>query len=217
MRLIPFFKRRGLRIICMTGELRSPLAEVADHVINTRVKEEACPLGLAPTSSTTLTLALGDAIAVCLLYTRGFSKEDFAITHPLGTLGRKLLITLNDVMSEISQTPFITSDKSIKDAILVISSKGMGFVVIIDFDQKPIGIFTDGDLRRSLEKDINLNNTKISEIMTKKFVVIEEGKLCVEAVNLMEKNKISMLPIVNKEGKLLGAINMRQLLQAGVV
>jgi arabinose-5-phosphate isomerase len=217
LKLVPFFKRRGIKMICMTGELNSPMAEIADFVISTKVPQEACPLGLAPTSSTTLTLALGDALAVCLLKSKGFSQDDFAITHPNGTLGRKLLITLKDVMSKIEHTPHVFANVSIKDSIYTISSKGLGFVVIIDESFMPIGIFTDGDLRRCFDKGIDIHSTLIAEVMTKTFSAIEEGKLCVEAVKMMSEKKVTMLPVVNKGGRLSGAINMRQLLQAGVV
>jgi arabinose-5-phosphate isomerase len=217
LKLVPFFKRRGIKMISMTGDLSSPMAEVSDFVISTKVIKEACPLGLAPTSSTTLTLALGDALAVCLLKRKGFSPDDFAITHPNGTLGRKLLITLNDVMSQIEQTPYVYPNATIKDAIFTISSKGLGFVVIVSESMMPIGIFTDGDLRRCFDKGLDLLSTSISEVMTKSFSMIESSKLCVEAVKIMSDKKITMLPVIDKQGKLNGAINMRQLLQAGVV
>jgi arabinose-5-phosphate isomerase len=217
LKLIPFFKRRGIKIVCMAGDMFSPLAVISDYFINTSVAQEACPLGLAPTSSTTLTLALGDAIAICLLKVKGFSKDDFALTHPNGSLGRKLLVTLKDVMSLGSDIPNIKEDTSIKDSIYVISSKGLGFVVIVNDIYKPIGIFTDGDLRRCFDKGIDINNVSISEVMSRSFIVIQEEKLCVEAVKLMSDNKITMLPVVDKSGILTGAINMRQLLQAGIV
>lgn len=217
LKLIPFFKRKGIKIVCMTGNLNSELANFSDHIINTSVSLEACPLGLAPTSSTTLTLALGDAVAICLLKVKGFSKDDFALTHPNGALGRKLLIIVKDIMSLIDETPFVKEGVSIKDSIFVISSKGLGFVVIVDDFLHPIGIFTDGDLRRSLDQGIDINNISISNVMTKSFSVIKESKLGVDAVKLMSDMKITMLPVVDDLGVLTGAINMRQLLQAGVV
>jgi arabinose-5-phosphate isomerase len=217
LKLVPYFKRHGIKMVCMTGEIDSPMGEIADYVINTTVPQEACPLGLAPTSSTTLTLALGDALAVCLLKSKGFSRDDFALTHPNGTLGRKLLITLKDVMSHINQTPYVLPNSSIKEAIYTISSKGLGFVIVVDEEFVPIGIFTDGDLRRCLDKDVDIKITKISKVMIQTFSSIDEGKLCVEAVKMMSDRKIAMLPVVNNTGKLTGAINMRQLLQAGVV
>ncbi len=217
LKLVPFFKRNGNKIICMTGDINSPLAIVADYVINTAVIQEACPLGLAPTSSTTLTLSLGDALAVCLLKIKGFSKEDFAKTHPNGALGKKLLSRIKDVMSNLDETPYVKSDVKIIDAIYNISSKGLGFTVIVNDNLYPIGIFTDGDLRRALNQDIDIKNINIGDIMMKKFTTIDDMSLSVEAVNLMSKNKFTMLPVVDKNGKLCGAINMRQLIQAGVI
>jgi len=217
LKLVPFFKRNGNKIICMTGDINSPLAIVADYVINTAVIQEACPLGLAPTSSTTLTLSLGDALAVCLLKIKGFSKEDFAKTHPNGALGKKLLSRIKDVMSNLDDTPYVKSDVKIIDAIYNISSKGLGFTVIVNDNLYPIGIFTDGDLRRALNQDIDIKNINIGDIMMKKFTTIDDMSLSVEAVNLMSKNKFTMLPVVDKNGKLCGAINMRQLIQAGVI
>ena len=217
LKLIPFFKRHGIKIICMTGNTNSPMSQVADFIISTNVPQEACPLGLAPTSSTTLTLALGDALAVCLLKKKGFSTDDFALTHPNGALGRKLLVTVKDVMSNIDQSPYISPHASIKDAIYKITSKGLGFVVIVNDSLIPLGIFTDGDLRRCLDKDTEIKDTKVIDVMTGTFTSIEENKLCVEAVKLMSDKKITMLPVINKNGQLTGAINMRQLVQAGVV
>ncbi len=217
LKLIPFLKRRGIKIVCISGDHHSPLVKVSDFFISTKVSKEACPLGLAPTSSTTLTLALGDAIAICLLKIKGFSKDDFALTHPNGSLGKKLLVTLKDVMSVKSNIPIVNDFFTIKDSIIEISTKGLGFVIVIDSLFIPIGIFTDGDLRRSFDKGIDVTNTLISEVMTKSFCVIQEDKLCVEAVKLMSDNKITMLPVVNEAGVLTGAINLRQLLQAGIV
>jgi arabinose-5-phosphate isomerase len=217
IKLIPFFKRSGIINICMTGNLKSPMSEMADYVINTSVPREACPMGLAPTSSTTLTLALGDALAICLLTKKGYTKEDFGKTHPNGTLGKKLLLTLNQVMSPIQESPHIKANINLKESIYVISSKGLGFVVVVDENLFPIGVFTDGDLRRCLDREIDINQTLISNVMTTTFSSIEEDKLCVEAVKIMSEKKITMLPIVDKEGKLVGAINIRQLLQVGVV
>jgi arabinose-5-phosphate isomerase len=217
LKLIPFFKRKGIKIIAMTGVLSSPLAVIADFLIETSVLKEACPLGLAPTSSTTLTLALGDALAICLLELRGFSSDDFAITHPNGLLGRKLLITVADIMSNLDDTPIINKFSSIKESIFEISTKGMGFVIITNEALKPIGIFTDGDLRRSLDKNLDLDNTKLENVMTKDFIKIESHKLCVEAIKIMSENKITMLPVIDTSGSLVGGLNMRQLLQSGVI
>ena len=217
LKLIPFFKRKGIKIIAMTGVISSPLASIADLIIETSVLKEACPLGLAPTSSTTLTLVLGDALAICLLELRGFSSEDFAVTHPNGLLGRKLLVTVADIMSNLENTPIISKTSSIKESIFEISTKGMGFVIITNESLKPIGIFTDGDLRRSLDRDLDLNNTKLEDVMTKDFLKIDSHKLCVEAIKIMSDNKITMLPVIDTSGVLVGGLNMRQLLQSGVI
>ena len=217
LRVMPYIKRNGIKLIAMTGETESPLAQFADHVIDTSVPAEACPLGLAPTSSTTLNLVFGDALAVCLLNARGFTENDFAETHPHGTLGRKLLISVSDIMTSLDTAPVISKDLSIKDALFITSSGALGFVVIVDTNNKPIGVFTDGDLRRCLDRDLDIKSVSIYEVMSKTFSVIESYQLAVEAVELMEQHKISTLPVTDSAGLLVGAINMNQLLQAGVV
>lgn len=217
LRVIPYFKRNGIKLIALTGGLNSPLAEHADLVIDSTVPQEACPFGLAPTASTTLTLALGDALAVCLLKASGFTQNNFAETHPHGALGRRLLMGVSDVMSKGDETPVIKQNLVVKDALFSMSKGGMGFIAIVDAHHLPVGVFTDGDLRRCLDKDIDIKTTVISDVMVKRFVTIHAHQLAVEAVDLMEKHKISALPVLDKAGKLTGAINMRQLLQAGVV
>jgi arabinose-5-phosphate isomerase len=215
--IVPYLKRNGIKMVAMSGDLTSPLARHADLIINTFVSKEACPLGLAPTASTTLTLALGDALAICLLQAANFTKNDFAATHPHGSLGRKLLVGVSDVMSAIEIAPLIRSDMKIKDSLLVMSKGAMGFVVIVDENQSPIGVFTDGDLRRLIDLDVDIKKTQISEVMTKDFVSIRKDQLAVSAVDLMERCKVSALPVVDEAGFIAGALNMRQLLQAGVV
>lgn len=217
LRIMPYIKRNGIKLIAMSGEVDSPLAQYSDLLIDTSVPEEACPLGLAPTSSTTLNLVFGDALAVCLLNARGFTEDDFAETHPHGTLGRKLLINVSDVMTPFDSAPVISKDLSIKEALLIISSAGLGFVNIIDAENKPIGVFTDGDLRRCLDRNLDIKTVSIYEVMSKVFTIINDNQLAVEAVELMEQHEISTLPVIDGEGILVGAINMRQLLQAGVV
>jgi len=217
LRVMPYIKRNGIKLIMLTGGLNSPLAQYSDILIDTTVPEEACPLGLAPTASTTLTLALGDALAICLLTSRGFTENDFAETHPHGALGRKLLVGVKDVMSHFDDAPVITNDMLIKDALLIISSASLGFVIVVDSKTKPIGVFTDGDLRRCLDRDLDIKTVLISEVMSKTFTVIEINQLAVEAVELMEQHNISALPVVNSAGELVGAINMSQLLNAGIV
>lgn len=217
LRVLPYFKRNGIKLIALTGGLNSPLAEHADLVIDTTVPQEACPLGLAPTASTTLTLALGDALAVCLLKASGFTQNNFAETHPHGALGRRLLVGVSDVMSKGDQTPVIQQNLVVKDALFSMSKGGMGFLVIVDTNHLPVGVFTDGDLRRCLDKDIDVKTTVITDVMVKHFVTISAHQLAVEAVALMEQHKISALPVLGDAGDLVGALNMRQLLQAGVV
>lgn len=217
LRITPYLKRNGIKLIVLSGDSVSPLAKHANIVIDTAVPKEACPLGLAPTASTTLSLALGDALAICLLQVTNFTKEDFASTHPHGALGRKLLVSVSDVMSGVGIAPLIQNDITIKDALHVMSKGGMGFVVIINDRKKPVGVFTDGDLRRTLDRDVDIKQMQIKEVMTKDFVSINKDQLAVTAVELMERQKVSALPVVDEAGFIAGALNMRQLLQAGVV
>jgi len=217
LRVMPYVKRNGIKLIVFTGVHQSPLAAHADLVIDTAVPKEACSLGLAPTASTTLALALGDALAICLLQARGFTQDNFAETHPHGVLGRRLLVGVSDVMSKMDHVPIIQQNLVVKDALYAMSQGGMGFVVIVNADSQVIGVFTDGDLRRCLDKDIDIKTTFINDVMVKVFATIRANQLAVEAVDLMEKHKISALPVLDEEGKLVGALNMRQLLQAGVV
>jgi len=217
LRVMPYIKRNGIKLIALTGGLNSPLAQHSDLLLDTSVPEEACPLGLAPTSSTTLNLVFGDALAICLLNARGFTKDDFAATHPHGTLGRKLLVSVANIMMPLEQAPVINENLSIKETLLIISSIGLGFVVIVDEKNKPIGVFTDGDLRRCLDKDLDIKTASVCDVMSKKFTTIKEEQLAVEAVELMEQHEISTLPVINNDGLLAGAINMRQLLQSGVI
>lgn len=217
LRVMPYFKRNGIKFIAMTSDLNSPLAEHADLVIDTTVPQEACPLGLAPTASTTLTLALGDALAVCLLQASGFTQNNFAETHPHGTLGRKLLVTISDIMVKKDRVPIVSLGTSIRSTIGEMSRAALGFVNVADDKNHLLGIFTDGDLRRALDQDIDIKTTPIDKVMAKKFVIAHPQQLAVAAVDLMEQHKISSIPIVDEENLIVGAINMRILLQAGVV
>lgn len=217
LRVLPYFKRNSIQLIAMTGNQQSPLALHATVVIDTAVAKEACPLGLAPTASTTLTLALGDALAVCLLKSKGFTAEEFASTHPHGTLGRKLLVTISDIMVKNEDVPVVSLGTSIRTAIGEMSRAALGFVNVADDKNHLLGIFTDGDLRRALDHDIDIKTTSIDQVMATKYVVAQPQQLAVEAVDLMEQNKISSIPIVDDHNILVGAVNMRILLQAGVV
>ena len=217
IRVLPYFKRNSIKLIAMTGNLQSSLALHGTAVINTAVEQEACPLGLAPTASTTLTLALGDALAVCLLKLKGFTAEEFASTHPHGTLGRKLLVTISDIMAKNDGVPVVSLGTSIRTTIGEMSRAALGFVNVTDDKNHLLGIFTDGDLRRALDHEIDIKTTPIDKVMAKKFVVAHPQQLAAEAVDLMERHKISSIPIVDDDNILVGAINMRILLQAGVV
>jgi arabinose-5-phosphate isomerase len=217
LQIIPYFKRNGIKLIAMTGELQSPLATHADVVINTHVSQEACPLGLAPTASTTLTMALGDALAMCLLEMAGFTPDNFAETHPHGTLGRRLLVGVADIMTSLEQTPMVAPEALVKEALFVMTQGSLGFVIVRDANNRAVGVFTDGDLRRCLDKDVDIKSTAIAQVMSTSFVSIQPNKLAVSAVELMEKFKISTLPVMNEDGSIAGAISMRILLQAGVV
>lgn len=217
LRLIPYIKRTGISLIVMTGQPESPLASYADFLINTRVQREACPLGLAPTASTTLTLALGDATAMCLLNGRGFTEDNFAETHPHGALGRRLLLKVEDIMSLVGNAPIVDQDVSVRMALSPMSLGGLGFVIIVDTELRPVGVFTDGDLRRCLDQNLDVSAVQISDVMTKKFEYIKNEQLAVSALEVMERGKVSALPVVDERGGVVGAINMRQLLQAGVL
>ena len=217
LKVLPYLRRNDIKLIGMTGDLESTLALSANCLIDTSVPAEACPLGLAPTASTTLTLALGDALAVCLLKEKGFNQDNFAETHPHGKLGRKLLLTVSDIMSPIDESPIITDDFLIKDALIVMSEYGLGFVIIKDKDNYPIGVYTDGDLRRSINDEIDISSTSVKSVMQTNCVTAFEDNLAVDAVKIMEDRKVSAFPVVNKDGDIVGAINMRQILRSGVI
>jgi len=217
LQLIPYIKRHSISLIAMTGSKNSLLANSADVVIDTSVAEEACPLGLAPTASTTLTLALGDALAVCLLSAKEFTKNDFAETHPNGLLGRKLLVKVSDAMCGVETIAIVKKNNTIKKSLPVIASGQMGFAVVCDDGLLPVGVFTDGDLRRCLDFDVDINKVLINDCMTKEFQSIKMNSLAVEAVEIMEKYSITALPVIDEEGFVRGAISMNQLLNSGVI
>jgi len=214
--LFTVLKRLNITIISMTGKPQSTMAKLADIHLQITVPEEACPLGLAPTSSTTATLVMGDAMAVALLRARGFTAEDFALSHPGGALGRKLLLKLADIMRSGSELPVVSPDALIRDALIVISEKGLGMTAIVDHQDKVVGIFTDGDLRRILDKQIDVHSTKIGEVMTQNPTVATPNMLAVDGVNLMQEKRITGL-LLCEDGKLVGALNMHDLLKAGVM
>lgn len=214
--LLPSLKRLGIPLIAMTGNAESTLSKQATVHLDSGVSQEACPLNLAPTASTTASLALGDALAVALLEARGFQAEDFALSHPGGSLGRRLLVLVRDLMHTGDELPVVQQDVLLRDALLEISKKGMGMTAVVDAEGKLAGIFTDGDLRRALDLGVDVRDTKVSTVMTLKPATIEASKLAAEAVQQMDARRVNGL-LVLEEGRLIGAINMHDLLRARVV
>jgi sugar isomerase, kpsF/gutQ family len=214
--IIPALKRKNTTLICITSNPLSSMAKHADIHIQAAVSQEACPLGLAPTSSTTAVLALGDALAVVLLKARQFTPEDFALSHPAGSLGRHLLLTVNDVMHSGEQLPVVLQGTTLRHTIITMSEKGLGFVAITDISGSLKGIFTDGDLRRLFEKQDSIGSLIVDEVMKTSPVVIAPNKLASEALKLMQEKRINGL-LVCQDGQLLGALNMYDLLKARVV
>jgi len=215
--LIPVVKRLGVPIIAMTSDPQSTLGRYADINLCIKVEQEACSLGLAPTSSTTVTLVMGDALAVALLDARGFTSEDFALSHPGGSLGRKLLLKLDDVMVKGQSLPLVSPQQTLSDVLLKISQKALGMAGIIDEQGKLLGIFTDGDLRRVLDDRIDIHKTQIQQVMTTNSITARPEMLAAEVLKLMQKHKISSLFVTDTNGKPIGAINMQLLLQAGII
>jgi len=215
--IVPLIKRRGAKLISMTGNPASTLGREADIHLNSGVDQEACPLNLAPTASTAAALALGDALAVATLFARGFTAEDFARTHPGGTLGRRLLVHVRDLMHGGDDLPVVAEDASLKEALLVMTQKGLGMTAVIDPKQHLLGIFTDGDLRRLLDRDVDVRNVTIAEVMKQSPRTVSQDALAVEAVHLMEEARVNGLLALDSAGRLTGALNMHDLLRAGVV
>ncbi|WP_372724351.1 KpsF/GutQ family sugar-phosphate isomerase, partial [Immundisolibacter sp.] len=200
-----------------TGSPDSTLAREADVNLDASVEREACPLGLAPTASTTAALALGDALAVALLQTRGFSRDDFSRSHPGGKLGRRLLLHVADVMVSGERLPAVTADATLTEALLEMTRKGLGMTAIVDADGRALGIFTDGDLRRALEKVDNIRQVAVRSVMTPGGVRIGPHELAVEAAELMQRRRVNALLVEDTDGRLLGALNTHTLLAAGVI
>ncbi|MDN0081866.1 KpsF/GutQ family sugar-phosphate isomerase [Crenobacter sp. SG2305] len=215
--LLPALKRKGILLIAMTGRANSTLAREADIHLDAWVEKEACPLGLAPTASTTAALALGDALAVTLLDARAFRAEDFALSHPGGSLGRRLLVHVRDVMHDGDALPVVKSGASLKDALLEMTRKGLGMTAVVNTDGSLAGIFTDGDLRRTLDRTLDLSGLAIDTVMHAKPRTIRADRLAAEAVKLMETHKINGLLVLDDSDRLVGALNMHDLLKAGVV
>jgi arabinose-5-phosphate isomerase len=215
--IVPLIKRRGAKLIAMTGNPHSTMAHEADVHLDASVDKEACPLNLAPTASTTAALALGDALAVALLDARGFSADDFARTHPGGSLGRRLLIHVRDVMHTGDALPKIDREASLKTALLEMTQKGLGMTAVVDATGKVAGVFTDGDLRRALEHALDLQQARVIDLMTLNPKTIRADELAVAAVEKMDTLKINGLLVIDADNKLVGALNMHDLLKAGVV
>ena len=215
--ILPMIRRLGVRLIAITGHTGSTLAREADVNLDASVAREACPLGLAPTASTTATLALGDALAVALLHTRGFSREDFSRSHPGGKLGRRLLLHVADVMVKGDRLPAVPQTASLTEALLEISRKGLGMTAVVDDAGRAVGIFTDGDLRRVLERVDSVRAVPIADVMTPGGVRIRPQVLAAEAAQIMEQRRINALLVEDADGRLVGALNMHTLLDAGVI
>ncbi len=215
--ILPLIKRMDVKLIALTGNLQSTLARQADAVIDAAVDKEACPHNLAPTASTTAALALGDALAVALLKSRGFTREDFARSHPGGVLGRRLLLYVADIMHTGQEIPLVREDASLREALLEMTGKGLGMVGVIDRDERLVGILTDGDLRRLLNREVNVYSARVRDVMTRHPKVTHSDVLAAETVKLMEALKINGLFVVDAENRVVGALNMHDLLRAGVM
>tara|TARA_R110002096_G_scaffold263262_1_gene456797 strand:- start:69887 stop:70867 length:981 start_codon:yes stop_codon:yes gene_type:complete len=215
--LLPVIKRLNIPMIALTGRPGSTLANTATVNIDVSVNKEACPLGLAPTSSTTATLAMGDAISIALLEARGFNENDFALSHPGGSLGRRLLLHVSDIMHIDNEVPKVSASASLSDALIEMTQKGLGVTTIVDSDNNILGIFTDGDLRRTLDSNIDINSCLVKDVMTKNGKNIKANSLAASALSLMEKHSINALVVVDEQEKLIGILNMHDLLRARVV
>ena len=216
MTLLPVLKRKGIPLIGLTGATESPLAHECRYVLDVGVKEEACPLGLAPTSSTTAALVMGDALAMALLEARGFTEEDFAISHPGGRLGRKLLVKVEDIMHSGDSIPRVTAHTSLADALVEMSRKGFGMTTVVEAEEI-IGVFTDGDLRRCLDAGKDLHTTRVADVMSANFKHITTSALAAEAANIMQKSQVYVLIVTDSDHRLSGILKMHDLLQANVV
>jgi arabinose-5-phosphate isomerase len=215
--LLPLLKKIGSPIIALTGNTRSILAKYSDVVLDVSVKREACPLGLAPTASTTATLAMADALAVCLLELKGFKEKDFAFFHPGGALGRSLLLKVEDIMRKGPANPIVSEDKMVREVLLKITQARAGSAIVVDKQGRLKGIFTDGDLRRHLGIDADLPRRKIKEVMTKNPVTVGKEMLAAEAMRILEQKKIDEIPVVDKDRRPLGLLDVQDLLKAGLV
>lgn len=215
--ILPIIKRLGVPLIAMTGNPASTMAKFATVHIHVGVEQEACPLGLAPTSSTTAALVMGDALTVSLLEARGFTRDDFALSHPGGSLGKRLLLMVSDIMHAGSQVPAVRETALISEALLEMTEKKLGMTAVVDADNRVAGIFTDGDLRRMLGRNLDIHRTAITEVMTPHCTVIPADLLAAEAMRIMEQKKINALIVVDGQRRAIGALNMHDLIRAGIV
>ena len=215
--ILPLVKRMGAKLISMTGKPQSTLARVADVHLDVSVSEEACPLNLAPTASTTATLAMGDALAVALLESRGFTADDFARSHPSGSLGRRLLLRVADVMHTGDEIPVVFAEASLSEGLVEMTSKSLGMTAVTDEGKRLLGIFTDGDLRRVLDDQVDVRSTRMDEVMHRGCVTVGPDDMAAEAVRILEERKITGLLVVDAEQRLIGALNIHDLFRAGVM
>lgn len=215
--LLPLLKRTGIQIISMTGNPGSILAEIAEVHLNIQVESEACPLDLAPTSSTTASLVMGDALAIALLEARGFTAEDFAFSHPGGALGRKLLLRLSDIMHTGTDIPRVSPETPLLEALMVMSAKGFGMTTVMDAQDQLLGIYTDGDLRRSIDRGIDLHKARVGDLMNPNPKSLRDTTLAAEALKLMEDSKINVLLVKDQQEQLVGIVKINDILRAGVI
>jgi arabinose-5-phosphate isomerase len=216
-KLLPLIKKIGVKLISFTGNKKSTLAKYSDVVFDVSVKKEACPLGLAPTSSTTAMLAMGDALSVCLLKEKKFREEDFAFYHPGGALGRRLLLKVEDIMRKGFNNPIVKEDRRVKEVLYAITKARAGAASIVDKRGRLIGIFTDGDLRRHLESGVNILGLKIKQVMTNSPVTVKKDQLAVEALRILQEKKIDEVPVVDNNHRPAGMLDVQDLLKAGLV
>jgi arabinose-5-phosphate isomerase len=214
--LLPLIKRLGVPLISLTGSVKSTLAQSANVNLDVSVKSEACPLDLAPTSSTTVALVMGDALAIALLEARGFTAEDFAFSHPGGALGRKLLLRVSDIMHSGSRIPRVEMNTRLSDALLEITAKGLGMTTVMDEHKQLVGVFTDGDLRRALENNVDIHTVTIGKLIGKKCTTINSNLLAAEALAIMEEKSITALVVMNEAKQVAGIIHLHDILKAGV-
>ena len=215
--ILPLIKRLGVPLITLTGNPKSTLAQAATVNLDVGVEQEACPLGLAPTSSTTVTLVIGDALAVALLEARGFTADDFARSHPGGRLGRRLLLLIRDVMHSGERIPKVAMTASLRDTLLEMTEKGLGITTVVDDGGRLLGVFTDGDLRRMLDARVDVHDSCIADVMVRNCKTVSGDMLAAEGLQIMERHKVNALPVLDRDGQLIGVLNMHDLLRAGVV